>query len=272
MLKKYLLIVLLLILSGFVSWGKEQVEDSPWFTPKENLIGKKVYYELFGGISYPKMVFTNYYYNQIKRNSILLPDFGASVRMQFYRKFSFNPRLSYSRQVLSFNNGSNYQLKSNGITLSLPIDFQFQMGSRDQTSTAKLFFFFGPYIAVPFSENITTGSFSAKLKMGDLKIPDFGIDTGLGFRIPTFSLEGRSLISIRLSYFRGFVDTYSEEESKVNPLLNDRLYLNGGKRFNGGVKLILGVEIPKRNKRIISFTAGGDRNKTYKKIVIVDEK
>jgi len=272
MLKKFILIVQLLIISGFLCWGNEQVQDSPWYTPKENLVGKKVYYELFGGIAYPRMVFKNYYYNQIKRNDAILPDLGVSVRFQPNRKFSFNPRLSYSKQSLSFSGSNTYQLKFNGINLSLPLDFQFQLGLRDQTSTTKLFFFFGPYIAIPFSGNVTTGSFSAKLKISDLVMPDLGLDAGLGFRIPTFSLEGRSNISIRLSYYRGFVDTYSEVESKVNPLLNDRLYLNGGKRFNGGFKLSLGVEIPKRTKRVISFTAGGDSKKTYKKIVIVDEK
>jgi hypothetical protein len=271
-MKRFLFVLLFLIVSGFLCPENVKAFDEPWFTPKDNLRGNKVFYELFGGISYPYMVYSNSTYDNIKRNLVTLPDFGISARFQFKKVFSINPRISYSGQTISIADKSNYQLKSDNINLTIPFDFQFQLGERDQTGTTKLFFFAGPYIALPFSEKISTGTFSANLKMKDLTIPDYGVEAGFGFRIPTFSLEGRSFLSIRLSYFRGFADTYSLKESALNPLLNSRLYLDGGKRFNNGFKLILGIELPQKNKKVISFNAGGDSKKSYKRVVIIDEK
>jgi hypothetical protein len=182
------------------------------------------------------------------------------------------PRLSYAEQGIAFNDGGNYELKMNYINLSLPVELQLQIGERNLVGATRVFLFAGPYVAVPFSGKISSGEFLQTLTMGEMAFPDYGIDAGLGFRIPTFSLESRSFLTIRLAYTRGFANTYSSSESNINASLNEKLYLDGGKRFNSGLKLIVGVEIPKKSKRVISFTAGGDGKKNYKKAVIVDEK
>jgi len=163
-------------------------------------------------------------------------------------------------------------MKLNYLNFSVPVDLQFPLGKRNQTGTTKFFIYAGPYIALPVSANIAAGGFSGNLKMADLTKPDYGLDAGLGFRIPTFSLESRSYLTLRLCYTRGFADTYSLAESTMNTAINDQLFLDGGKRYSSCIKLIVGVEIPLKNKKMISFTAGGDGKKNFKKIVIIDEK
>jgi hypothetical protein len=111
------------------------------------------------------------------------------------------------------------------------------------------------------------------LKAGDITTINWGGEGGLGIRISTFSLESRSNINLRLSYLQGFNDTYSAfEKNRQDQSTTQKLYLDGGKRFNNVIKLTIGIEIPFKNRKLVSFTAGGDGKKTYKKVVVVDEK
>jgi hypothetical protein len=236
------------------------------------MAGTRIYYELFGGVSSPTMIYSNSYYDNVVRTSQILPEFGLSARFQFKKWASLIPRFSYIQQGINFQDGNGYTLTTNNINFSLPVEFQLQIGKSNLVGATRVFFFAGPYIGIPFSGKITSGDFSSNLELNDLTYPDYGAEAGLGIRIPTFSLESRSFLNIRFSYTRGFANTYSVAESAINPAMNEKLYLNGGERFNGGFKLILGIEIPKKSKRVISFTAGGDGKKNYKKAVIVDEK
>jgi hypothetical protein len=271
-LRKYLLIVFVVIITSMTVLGQVKDVKNPWFTKKDKLIGKKVYWELFGGLTYPKMIYSFTVYDQNKRKSLFLPDVGLASRFQMRKWFSLNPRLSYSPQGVAFPGSNDYKLTLNYLKFSLPVDFQFMIGKRNQIGTSKFFLFAGPYVSLPLSEKLSTGEFSYSIKMGDMNIPDYGVNAGFGLRIPTFSLESSSYITLRLEYDRGFSDTYSANESSVAPVLDERLYLNGGKRYNSAFKLIVGIEIPHKNKKMISFTAGGDGKKNYKKVVIIDEK
>jgi len=270
--KRYQLLITTLFFSALFLHIELHAQKNPWFTSKDNMAGTRVYYELFGGISSPSMIYSNSNYNNAVRTTQILPELGLSARFQFKKWVSLIPRFSYAQQGVSFQNGNNYTLTTNNVNFSLPVELQLQIGKRNLVGATRIFFFAGPYIGIPFSGKITSGDFSSSLEMSDLTYPDYGIEGGLGIRIPTFSLESRSFLNIRLSYTRGFADTYSAAESEINPAMNERLYLDGGERFNGGFKLILGIEIPKKSKKVISFTAGGDGKKNYKKAVIVDEK
>ncbi len=249
-----------------------KAEKNPWYASKDDMAGTKVYYELFGGIIYPAITFSNSNYDNAVRTTFVLPEFGISARFQFKKWISLAPRLSYSQQGIGFQDGSIYKLTTNNINFSLPVDLQFQIGKSNIVGATRFFLFAGPYIGAPFTGKVSTGDYSYSLNFNDLSFPDYGFEAGFGFRIPTFSLENRSFLNIKLSYSRGFANTYSASEPLLNPPLNERLYLDGGQRFNGGLKLIIGIEMPKKSKRIISFTAGGDGKKNYKKAVIVDER
>jgi hypothetical protein len=271
-MRRNIFLLIILLFSTTVALSQNKEEKNPWFISKDNMSGTKFFYELSGGLSYPNMVFSTTNYGNSNRKSLFLPDVGLSARIQLKKWFSLAPRLSYAENGLSYADEVNYLFKSNYLKFSMPVDFQFALGKRNQIGTTKFFIYAGPYIALPLSGKISTDDFLLKLKMADMNNPDYGVNAGLGFRIPTFSLEGRSFLTLRVEYSRGLADTYSKGELALSEAVSDRLYLDSGKRYNSGIRLVVGVEMPKKNKRIISFTAGGDGKKNYKKIVIIDEK
>jgi hypothetical protein len=248
-------------------------EKNPWFTSKDLLIKNKTYFELFGGAVYPQMIYSNKAFNKAEHDPLFLYDAGVSLRFQRGKWFSFSPRFTFFGQGISMKDELKYTYKANYISFSLPFEMQFDLGKEMNKSVSKLFIYTGPYIATPVSVHIQTKNHSNWLSISEMKRINWGAEAGIGIRIPTFTLEGRSFMNIRLSYLHGFNDTYSEYEKKlVDQSIKDEFYVDNGKRFNSSIKLTICIEIPLKAKKFVSFTAGGDGKKNYKRVVVVDEK
>jgi hypothetical protein len=269
--KKSIIVLLLIIL--FNSGKANFFDKDPWFTSKDLMIKNKTFFELFGGVVSPDMTYSIKSFNKIEQVPLFLYDVGISLRFQRGKWFSFSPRLTYLCQGVSINNDLKYRLRANYVNFSIPLELQFELNKKMNKSVTRFFFYATPYIATPISVNLKTNIYSDWLSYSEMNVLNVGGEAGLGFRIPTYSLEGSSNITIRLSYLRGLNDTYTKlEKNIVNQTLRDQLYLDGGKRYNSAVLLTIGIEIPVKAKKYVSFTAGGDGKKNYKRVVVVDEK
>jgi hypothetical protein len=269
--KKSTLFILMLIIS-FIS--KAMLTDGdPWFTSKDKMIKNKTFIELFGGSVYSNMNYSAKSFNTVERVPLFTYDTGISIRFQRGKWFSFSPRLTYLCQGVSFDDDLKYKLRANYVNFSVPLELQFGLRNKMNKSIPKIFFYATPYIGTPISYHIKNNVYSDWLSYSEMSVFNMGVEAGFGFRIPTFSLEGSSNITIRLSYLRGLIDTYTKlEKTIVNQPLREQLFLDGGKRFNSAIKLTIGIEIPVKTKKYVSFTAGGDGKKNYKRVVVVDEK
>lgn len=257
------------------SYGK----SNPWFKDKEKFVEDCCHIDIFGGTVFPNMRYSDSHINSLKRNILILPDFGFSFRYQRFKSFSLGGRFSFSGQGVSLTEmedigqvellESVYKLKAYYLSLSVPIEYQLDIIKSKRGGNPKTFFYIAPFISTPVSGSVEKGRITADLSPGmDINSLNYGAELGFGFRIPTFSLEDRSNLILRFSWIEGFADTYLPVDKKI---LNDELYVAGGKRFSSGFKMTLCIEIPLKPKKIISFTAGGDGKKNYKKVVNIKE-
>lgn len=268
---KTTLVLLMFILSLTASANFEK--DDTWFTSRDLLIKNKTFFEIFGGAVYPNMVYSNKSFDQIERTPYFIYDAGVSLRFQRGKWFSYSPRLTYFGQGISMNDALKYQLRENSVGFSFPFELQFDLSKEMNKSISKLFFYAGPFVSIPVSAHIQTANFTEWLNYNDMKTFDYGGEIGVGVRIPTFSLEGSSIFLFRLSYQRGFNNTFTQyEKSIVDQAKRNQLYVNDGKRFYSALKLTIGIELPLKQKKMVSFTAGGNGKKNYKRVVVVDEK
>jgi len=256
---KTCLIVFFLFL--FVSSGSAK---NPWYSDKDKFSGNGCYLELFGGGVYPNMKFSTAELNNIERKSMFMYDLGMSLRCQMVNWFSAGPRLSYFGQGVLLNDNSEYQLKANYVGLHVPLEFQFDLIKKKKGANMKSFFYLAPYFAIPISGKIQTSMTETKIvRCKNIADYNYGAEAGIGVRIPTFSLEDRSNLIFRLSWLQGLSNVFPETGMIAN---------FNGNGINSAIKLTVCVEIPLKNKKMVSFTAGGDGKKSYKKVVVTEQK
>jgi hypothetical protein len=268
---KIALLLLIILLS--ISVEANYFNKDPWFTSKDLMIKDKTYFELFGGAVYPDMTYSIKSFNKIEQDLLFLYDVGISLRFQRSKWFSYSPRLTFFGEGISIKDELKYRFSAKYISFSCPVELQFELEKKMNQSVSKIFFYVTPYLATQVSVHIGTKEYSNWLEFREMKTINWGGEVGVGMRIPTFSLEGRSNILIRLSYLRGLNDTYTKFERDIAfQSLKNKLYVNDGKRYNSAIRLTIGIEIPLKNKKTISFTAGGKGKQNYKRVVVVDEK
>lgn len=254
-------------------------QETPWFKEKEKFIESCCHLEIFGGITLPGMKYSDPALSSLNKELFVLPDFGASFRYQKIKPFSFGARISYSGMGVSYSDISGfysqgsaaigYTLKINYLIISSPFEYQVDIIKSKRGGNPKTFFYFTPYISTPLSASAESSNTSLNLKPGkDIKNFDCGAEVGFGFRIPTFSLEDRSNLILRFSLLQGFIDSYPNATNKV---FNQKFLVVDGTRYNSAAKVTLCVEIPLKPQKVISYTAGGDGKKNYKKVVNIKD-
>jgi hypothetical protein len=247
-------------------------QKNPWYSKDMNSNACR-YVELSGGGNYNFMDFSDKNYIPLKTNYLILPEFGITYRAQFSRWFSVSPRLFFFKLGEVVSQTENYTLGINDLGLLVPIDFQIPLKSKRKRGTTKIHMYAGPYGAIPLFANITTKKNSLHMSTNELTPWNYGVETGIGIRIPTFTLEASSNLSFRIAYRRGFSPLYQDQSIKAGaPLADNEISLIGGNRFNQSISLVVGIEIPMKSKNFVSFTAGGDGKKNYKKVVVIDDK
>lgn len=254
-------------------------QQGPWFKEKEKFIESCCHLEIFGGITLPGMKYSDPAVSKYDKDLFVLPDFGASLRYQKIKPFSFGARISYSGMGVHFSDISDintqgstkvgYSLKIYYLTLSSPFEYQVDIIKSIRGGNPKTFFYLTPYVSTPLSATVESSNTNLKLKPGkDIRNFDCGAEVGFGFRIPTFSLEDRSNLILRFSFLQSFIDSYPDDNNKV---LNQKLLVVDGTRYNSAAKVTLCIEIPLKPQKVISYTAGGDGKKNYKKVVNIKD-
>lgn len=266
--KRYLILFLYVV--AFTINGMAQ--KNPWYSKDMNSTGC-CYIELSGGGNYNFVDFSDKNYIPIKTNHLIFPEFGISYRAQLARWFSVSPRLFFLKLGETVSQTEKYTIGINDLSLLLPVDFQISLGGKRKRGITKIHMYAGPYGAIPLFANISTKNNSSQLPTSELSPWNYGIETGIGIRIPTFSLEASSNLNFRIAYRRGFSPLYQDQNIKAGaPFADHDITLIGGNRFNQSVSLVVGIEIPMKSKNFVSFTAGGDGKKNYKKVVVIDDK
>lgn len=263
-------LILFLFVVAFTTNGMAQ--KNPWYSKDMNSNACR-YVELSGGGNYNFMDFSDKNYIPLKTNYLILPEFGITYRAQFSRWFSVSPRLFFFKLGEVVSQTENYTLGINDLGLLVPIDFQIPLGGKRKRGITKIHMYVGPYGAIPLFANITTKKNSLHMSTNELTPWNYGVETGIGIRIPTFTLEASSNLNFRIAYRRGFSPLYQDLNIKAGaPFADNDITLIGGNRFNQSISLVVGIEIPMKSKSFVSFTAGGDGKKNYKKVVVIDDK
>lgn len=246
--------------------------DNPWFKDKDKLVGNSFNIELVGGGVLPFTRYTPDNSDKLETKQLILLETGIIFRFQRGKWFSWLPGIKYLQHGNHIVSPYEYKLKANYLTFSLPVEWAFEIERKYKKSTSAFTLFAGPYIAAPLSGSVTGEGFREEIFQNSFTRFNYGIEGGFGFRIQTFSLSDKSNINLRVSWMQGFNDAFAPEEI-ISPLADyDNINFTDGKRIISGLKVTLAFEISFKSKRVVSFTAGGDGKKNYKKFVIIDEK
>ncbi|HPR31984.1 MAG TPA: hypothetical protein PLK12_07810 [Prolixibacteraceae bacterium] len=263
------------ICAAFILSGSKVVfgQDSPWFTEKEKMMGNRFFLELEGGGMVPYMHYPERTDFQIDENMLFLPGGGLILRMQRGKWFSWLPGIHYLQQGTHIVSPDEYIAKLHFARISLPVEAAVPFVSKRHKTNSAFLIFGGPYAAFPFPGKVHSGEWELPVFENSLTSFNWGFEAGIGFRIETFSLTSKNNLNLRFSWMQGLSDSFSpEEKALTNDAHFDRFPFLKGKRVLSGLKATLSIEIPFREHRVISFTAGSDGKKNYKKIVIIDEK
>lgn len=241
--------------------------QTPWYMPVEYHKGKSFYFEVMAGGSFSDLRYVGSMYNQLDRSLPLFPAFGVAYRFQMPRHFSFAPTLAYESKGTSISDNIQYRLTARYLSFVLPWEYNKPWYPRSR-SRSGYFVTLGPYAAVPFKGTIRYEDKRLPLTRANFNQYDLGAEVGAGIRLSTFSSSGMTNIRLKLSYSRGFIDTFSPmERGGAAKAINMPAYIIEGRRYNQTVKLTVSVEIPFEQKETVTFTAGGDGKRTFKQYV-----
>lgn len=242
--------------------------ETPWFPPTNLIKEKKAYFELFGGMQQSDMRYDAPGFPGLKRHFDPKVAAGVGLRYQVGDCFSSALYGMYSQNGISLGDENHYNFYSDNFGIYWPVECHFRI-SPDPKVKTRIFVQAGPYFSVPVGGRVTSGKYTLPMSKALVAPFDYGIEIGSGVRAAVFSLQGRSYIRFKASYFRGFANTYSaSEQNGTAPSLNQPLYAITGKRVNQGLRLMFSIEIPLKREDVVTFTAGGDGKKTYQRFVI----
>lgn len=232
--------------------------------------GRNLFYiDLTGGLVIPSMTFSDTPYDQIESEQFNGKTYGASFRIQFRKELSFSSQFSYRELGSNFLKNGNYRIRANYLNLFTPLEYDLFLTPKPKSYLPNLLFFVGPYFAYNIGGSIKTDLVNVvDLSVNEIAQLDYGLEGGVGFRIPTFSLTGKSHLNIKASYFRGLANTFPFELTYDTEKANNLMLSDQGIRANQGIRLAISYEFSLAKKEMTTFTAGGDGKKTYRKFIV----
>lgn len=242
--------------------------QSPFGSSKQ-FFQKKLYYaELNGGGILSSMDYKKNQYDSYQSNPFLNKTFGLGLRVQFSNNLSFSTQLTYRTLGASFPKYDSMILKANSLNLFVPFEYDYFFKPVPNRVLPNAMFFAGPYIAYNIGGHIVSDRIKQELTSDEMLDYDYGLEAGFGLRVPTFSFTGKSFITVKASYFRGFANTLPASIRHSDEQMNMLMLTDKGRRNNQGIRLTLSYELTLTKVEMTSFTAGGDGKKTYKRFVV----
>lgn len=262
-MKKFILVVVTLFIVQFT------FSQSP-FGASTPLFGKNLFYiDLNGGLLIPSMNFADTPFDQIESQRFFGQTFGLSFRIQFQQHFSFSTQFSYRELGSNFLDNRNYRIRANYLNLFTPLEYDLFFSSKPKSTAPNLMLFAGPYFAYNLGGSINSDLVNGvELSESEIAQLDYGLEGGVGVRIPTFSFSGKSHLTIKASYFRGLANTFPVELAYEAQKADDLMLSSNGIRVNQGIRLAISYEFSLAKKEMTTFTAGGDGKKTYKRYIV----
>lgn len=258
------LLPILLLLFTLQSFSKRP------FGPSDVPVGKNIFYiELMGGGILPEMIFSGTPYDAYISDPALRRTGGIALRFQNSKVLSYSALISYREQGVTFPEKNETSLNANYLNLFIPVEFDLNFLSEKKKAGPAVVFFAGPYAAYYLGGNVKDLNYDFPLTKNEMNRWDIGVEAGVGIRIPTFSLQGRSNLNLKVSYYYGLNNSFPAVFPDYNNEQLEQLLLSGtGSRINRGLRLTISYEISLNRQKMNTFTAGGDGKKTYKRFLI----
>lgn len=263
---KHLPLVILVLISVAVS-AKKNAPFGPTVQQYENNV---FYLELLGGGIMPSMKFEGTNFDNYQSGRFTGQTEGIGFRIQSTKSFSYGALISYRAQGLSVPDQNKYLLNTNYLNLFVPLEFGVHLIQSKRKASPVLLGFAGPYAAYFLNGNAEAGGEEYPITSAEISQWDAGIEVGLGLRIPTFSLQGKSDLNLKVSYYYGLMNTYPNFDAAYPEENLDILLLSKtGSRFNRGIRFTFSYALSFGKGTPQTFTAGGDGKKTYRRFLNV---
>lgn len=261
---KFLPLIILLILSTVVSAQKHRP-----FGPTAQQYEKNVFFlELMGGGILPSMKFDGTNFDNYQTGRFTGQTEGIGFRIQNTKYFSYGALFSYRAQGLSIPEQDNYLMHTNNLNLYVPAELNLRLIESNQKASPVVLAFAGPYVAYFLNGNAEVGKTDYPITTDEMAQWDAGVEAGVGLRIPTFSVQGKSDLNLKVSYYYGLLNTYPEIGADYPDENLDLLLLSKkGNRYNCGIRFTFSYAISFGSGKPTTFTAGGDGKKTYKRFL-----
>jgi len=240
------------------------------FGPSDLPVSENMFYlELLGGGILPDMKFAGTPFDADLSEPALRRSGGIAFRFQPSKVFSYSALISYREQGIVIPKRNETSLNANYLNLFFPVEFDLNLRKVKKKAGPVLVLFAGPYAAYFLGGNVKDLKSNFPLKNNDINQWDAGLEAGTGIRIPTFSLQSRSNLNLKASYYYGFINSFPPVFPDYNDGQLEQLLLSKtGNRVNSGYRFTLSYEISLNRQKIDTFTAGGDGKKTYKRFLI----
>jgi hypothetical protein len=241
----------------------------PFGPSGEGNLNHASYLGIHGGAILPFMSFNNTPFDQVVIGRMIRQNSGLSFRYEKISLFSIGVLLTYREQGVQIKDLNQLALKANYLNVFVPIEKEIKLSRLRKTAGPSVILFAGPYAAYFLYGNAKDKQHEMKLTTQTINLWDAGAEAGLGFRIPTFSMEKRSNLNLKVSYYYGLINSLPATLPDVtDEQFNTLLLSETGTRFNQGIRLTLSYEIALGKHNIQTFTAGGDGKNTYKKFIV----
>jgi hypothetical protein len=252
----------LMLLAFFLS------AQSPFGASKVGFNKNLFYFDLNGGFSTPSLVFDNNQFAGLKSDRFFDQTFGMGLRIQFKPKMSFSTHLSYRELGGKFNDYHQFCLQANYLNLFSPLEYDIQLTAKPRSHLPNIMLYAGPYFAYNLGGTINSEQIELLLTSNEMAQLDYGVEGGMGIRVPTYSFTGKSYITLKASFFRGLANNFPVGSTHELAQKEQLMIADAGSRFNQGLRLTVSYELSLNKKKMTTFTAGGDGKKTYKRILV----
>ncbi|MGF7140049.1 outer membrane beta-barrel protein [Roseimarinus sediminis] len=242
--------------------------QSPFGVSRQKFDKKEYFVGIHGGVMVPFTTYSGTPYDGIAQKRYLDQTGGMDFRMHLARVFSLNTSISYRRSGARFPGEKNHAYQSQYLAFSLTPEIHFRLFEPLRGVPPEVMFFAGPFVANNLKEHIVSNELDVLVPPALLQKWDYGLDAGVGLRIPTYSFTGQSYLTIKLAYYYGVASTFPASEEFEGYTGSQLLLSESGERFNRGIRLTLSYELSLAKKKHTTFTAGGDGKRTYKKILV----
>lgn len=258
-----------LLLIAFLTFASNLFAQGTWGPDKSFNEVSDFYLELIGGYALSEMQYSDPAFELFDKENLMKPTMGLALRYHLNKMLSLGMSANYQSLGLTLVSDDSYSLKANYISVGLPVTFDCCVRKKKRL-LPNLFVYASPYIAYNLNNELGVNDVFSPMSDDDMAKLDYGAEAGLGVRIPTFSMDGKSYLNIKASFFQGLANTlpasipvYSDQ-----PVASMFLTSNGN-RLNQGIRLTITYELSLEKRKMTTFTAGGDGKRTYKKYVNV---